>query len=73
MSACKYVFAHAIMQDCKKELGTFSFLFWLDAATLIILVPWSIIDGSTVRMYQNLHDGMDWFKLFGTSVPPPAL
>merc|ERR1711865_454542 len=29
-SACKYVFAHSVMQKCKKDLGTFAFLFWID-------------------------------------------
>ena len=38
-SACKYVFAHSVMQKCKKDLGTFAFLFWIDVLILFILVP----------------------------------
>jgi len=66
-SSCKYVFAHSVMQACKKDLGSFSFLFWLDAATLIILVPWALIDHSFVELFQSLHSGVDGFKLFATS------
>jgi len=66
-SACKYVFAHSVMGACKKDAGAFAFLFWLDAATLIILVPWALIDGSFVRLFASLHGGLDWFKLIVTS------
>ncbi|KAL1503951.1 hypothetical protein AB1Y20_010369 [Prymnesium parvum] len=66
-SSCKYVFAHSVMQSCKKELGSFAFLFWLDAATLIILIPWAFIDSSMVHLFESLHTGTDVVKLLGTS------
>ena len=66
-SACKYVFAHSVMQACKKDLGSFAFLFWLDFATLFILIPWSFIDGSMVRLYGSLHTVGDVGKLILTS------
>jgi len=67
-SACKYVFAHSVMQECKKDLGSFAFLFWLDAATLIILIPWAFIDGSMIQCYRNVHTGLDAVKLFGSAI-----
>ena len=67
-SACKYVFAHSVMQACKKDLGSFAFLFWLDFATLFILIPWSFIDGSMVQLYGSLHSAGDVGKLILTSI-----
>lgn len=66
-SACKAVFAHQVLQACKKDMGSFSFLFWLDAATLIILIPWSLADGSQQLLFSSLHSAGDVGKLIGTS------
>lgn len=55
------------MGACKKDVGSFAFLFWLDAATLIILVPWSLITGELPKLFQSLHTGLDVFNLLGTS------
>jgi len=47
-SACKYVFAHAVMRECKKELGSpFAFVFWLDLFALVVVVPMALILGDT--------------------------
>lgn len=67
-SACKYVFAHSVLQSCKKDVGSFAFLFWLDLATLVILIPWAFIDGSFIRLFRSLHSGTDVVKLVGTSL-----
>jgi len=67
-SSCKYVFAHSVMQACKKDLGSFAFLFWLDLATLIILVPWAFIDHSFFHLFSSIHSGADVGRLIGTSI-----
>jgi len=67
-SATKYVFAHEVMRACKKDAGTFAFLFWLDAATLIILVPWALINGDVGRMFQEITTPLEVFQLLVTSL-----
>jgi len=77
-SACKYVFAHAVMQTCKKDLGTFSFLFWIDTMILFILVPWALIhqvdygDGQRgpelVALLKDPENALDWFNLLFTAI-----
>merc|ERR1712166_700308 len=52
-SACKYVFAHSVMQKCKKDLGTFAFLFWIDVLILFILVPWAVINGELIAIISD--------------------
>jgi len=68
MSACKYVFAHAVLQSCKKELGTFSFLFWIDTLILLILVPWSLLNGELVSLMKSPANALDWVNLIATAV-----
>merc|ERR1711998_362965 len=67
-SACKYVFAHSVMQKCKKDLGTFAFLFWIDTLILVILVPWSLINGELVAILQDPESAVDWINLIFTAV-----
>jgi len=68
MSACKYVFAHSVMQKCKKDLGTFSFLFWIDTMILYILVPWSVLNGELVALLQDPETVLDWVNLLVTAI-----
>merc|ERR1712021_98520 len=67
-SACKYVFAHSVMQKCKKDLGTFAFLFWIDVLILFILVPWSVINGELVAIISDPETPLEWFNLLFTAV-----
>ena len=67
-SATKYVFAHAVMQVCKKDLGTFAFLFWIDTFILVILVPWSLFNGELVALLKSPEDGLDWLNLSFTGI-----
>ena len=67
-SATKYVFAHSVMQDCKKDLGTFAFLFWIDTFILVILVPWSLFNGELVALMKSPEDGLDWLNLSFTGI-----
>ena len=80
-SACKGVFTHSVMRDCKKDLGSsVSFLFWLDVLSLVILVPWATIPSSNEKLYGGMytlmamqHTAVDWMKLVRFSrVPTPA-
>jgi len=68
-SALKYIFAHAVMRECKKDIGSpFAFLFWLDLLSLIILVPWAFIqDGQMYQLMAAQQDAVDWLKLLGNS------
>merc|ERR1712195_158916 len=67
-SACKYVFAHSVMQKCKKDLGTFAFLFWIDVLILFILVPWAVINGELIAIVSDPETPMEWFNLLFTAV-----
>jgi drug/metabolite transporter (DMT)-like permease len=67
-SAFKYVFAHAVMQLCKKDLGTFAFLFWTDVFILPILVPWAILKGEMVELLTTPDSIVDWANLLVTAV-----
>jgi drug/metabolite transporter (DMT)-like permease len=67
-SACKYVFAHSVMQKCKKDLGTFAFLFWIDVLILFILVPWAVINGELIAIISDPETPMEWFNLLFTAV-----
>jgi len=68
MSACKYVFAHSVMQKCKKDLGTFSFLFWIDTMILFILVPWALFNGELVALCSSPTSFLQWFNLIVTAI-----
>jgi drug/metabolite transporter (DMT)-like permease len=67
-SACKYVFAHSVMNSCKKELGTFAFLFWIDTLILFILIPWSVGLGELQALLSSPTDWLDWANLLFTAV-----
>merc|ERR1719171_2675966 len=67
-SACKYVFAHSVMQKCKKDLGTFAFLFWIDTLILVLLVPWSLINGELVALLEDPENAIDWLNLSFTAI-----
>jgi drug/metabolite transporter (DMT)-like permease len=67
-SACKYVFAHSVMQKCKKDLGTFAFLFWIDTLILVILVPWSLVNGELIAILSDPETPIDWLNLLFTAV-----
>merc|ERR1712054_9039 len=67
-SACKYVFAHSVMQKCKKDLGTFAFLFWIDTLILVLLVPWSLINGELVALLEDPENAIDWVNLTVTAI-----
>merc|ERR1712046_408671 len=67
-SACKYVFTHKVMQACKKDCSSFAFLFWIDAFTLIYLLPWSLANGELIRLLKMPKDFGSWAKLFFTAV-----
>jgi drug/metabolite transporter (DMT)-like permease len=67
-SACKYVFAHSVMQKTKKDLGTFSFLFWIDTLILLLLVPWALINGELVALLKDPENVTDWLNLGFTAV-----
>merc|ERR1711865_1089311 len=67
-SACKYVFAHSVMQKCKKDLGTFAFLFWIDVLILFILVPWAVINGELITIVSDPETPLEWFNLLFTAV-----
>ena len=56
------------MGECKKDCGSFAFLFWLDLATLIILVPWAFINGDMVALYSSPSSALDWFNLMFTAL-----
>ncbi|KAL3920435.1 MAG: hypothetical protein SGPRY_005251, partial [Prymnesium sp.] len=63
-SSCKYIFAHSVMRECKRDLGSaWSFLFWLDILSLIILVPWAFINGEMYVLVKSQSSAMDWLKL----------
>ena len=67
------------MQTRKKDLGTFSFLFWIDTMILFILVLWSLVhqvdygegksggDWSLLRCSRIRHRA-DWFNLLFTAI-----
>jgi len=69
MSSLKYIFAGEVMRACKKDAGVFAFLFWLDAATLIILVPWALANGDFYALFgpDGISGGWEWFQLILTS------
>eukprot|EP00465_Bigelowiella_longifila_P013830 CAMPEP_0185255330 /NCGR_PEP_ID=MMETSP1359-20130426/4347_1 /TAXON_ID=552665 /ORGANISM="Bigelowiella longifila, Strain CCMP242" /LENGTH=309 /DNA_ID=CAMNT_0027839129 /DNA_START=243 /DNA_END=1172 /DNA_ORIENTATION=+ len=57
----KAITTHKYLIKIKNEMGVVSFLFWLDAAMLVMLVPWAHIKGET----QGL---MNW-KYMATPFP----
>lgn len=67
-SACKYVFAHAVMSRTKKDLGTVAFLFWTDILVLPILVPWAFFMGEWPIFFGSLTDVSIGFISFFTAV-----
>ena len=56
------------MKKCKSDVSTFAFLFWLDVATLFILIPWSIINGEWEEMWQEPEGAGEWVKFIFTAV-----
>ena len=80
-SACKYIFAHSVMRECKQDVGSpVTFLFWLDLLSLIILVPWAFaMDGEMYTLMVTQTSALDWAKLVrrvrrtACAPPPPRL
>lgn len=58
----KYVTAHEIIKIHKKELGTVSFLLWLELTMLIYMVPWTIASGELplIAAWDGLYDPSEW-------------
>merc|ERR1719231_1362550 len=67
-SACKSVFTHSVMHACKKELGAFAFLFWIDTLILVILVPWALFNGELIAILSDPETPIDWLNLIFTAV-----
>lgn len=48
--AFKYVLAHAVLTTYKKELGTLSYLFWVECFVFLLLLPFAIGNGEVGLM-----------------------
>lgn len=68
-SSLKYIFAHSVMRECKRDIGSpFAFLFWLDILSLVILVPWAFLDDAEMyKLMAGQQSALDWLKLIGNS------
>jgi drug/metabolite transporter (DMT)-like permease len=55
-SSFKYVLAHRIISSQKQELGTLSFLFWVECAVGAMLAPWALLSGEAAALLTGSSD-----------------
>jgi len=66
-SSTKNVFIKKTLDATKKHYSSLAFLFWLDNFILLILVPWSIINGeASILLFQARPLG-EWVQLVATA------
>jgi drug/metabolite transporter (DMT)-like permease len=66
--AFKYVLAHKMITTFKKELGTLSFLFWVEIFVAILLTPWAIGNGEAAQLIAGEQRPLgDWLLLYFTA------
>ena len=66
--AFKYVLAHRMITTYKKELGTLSFLFWVESFVAILLTPWAIGNGEAAQLIAGARRPLgDWLLLYFTA------
>jgi len=53
-SACKYVFTHTAFREFKKEMNSFSLLFWVDLLITPIYLVWTLISGELVLLFEDM-------------------
>jgi len=66
-SASKYAFTHAAFRQYKDKLGALSLLFWVDLLMIPIFIPWCLINGELVKMFQANMDFATWMQFTGTA------
>ena len=66
--AFKYVMAHKLIKTFKKELGTLSFLYWVEWFAVALLTPWALLNGELVGMVMAPDRPLsDWLLLLFTA------
>ena len=66
--AFKYVLAHKMITTFKKELGTLSFLFWVEIFVAVLLTPWAILNGeAAMLLFGEQRPLSDWLLLYCTA------
>ena len=60
--------AHKVITTWKNELGTLSFLFWVETFVGILLLPWAILNGeASVLIASRSRPLSDWFLVLATA------
>merc|ERR1719409_1361264 len=66
-SSTKNVFIKKTLDETKKHYSSLAFLFWLDCFILLVLVPWSVINGeASILLFQPRPVG-EWVQLIATA------
>jgi drug/metabolite transporter (DMT)-like permease len=66
-SSTKNVFIKKTLDETKKHYSSLAFLFWLDCFILLVLVPWSVINGeASILLFQPRPLG-EWVQLTATA------
>merc|ERR1712178_514735 len=42
--------------------------FWIDTLILVLLVPWSLINGELIALLEDPEDAVDWLNLSFTAI-----
>jgi drug/metabolite transporter (DMT)-like permease len=66
-SSTKNVFIKKTLDATKKHYSSLAFLFWLDCFILIILVPWSFINGEVWILFGVSRPLGEWVQLIATA------
>mmetsp|Transcript_3023 Transcript_3023/g.6110 ORF Transcript_3023/g.6110 Transcript_3023/m.6110 type:complete len:1453 (-) Transcript_3023:8-4366(-) len=69
-AAVKSVKLYQAIKVMRKDMGMVSFLLWLELSTLVILGPWSVINGEfwSVRDYSLVDDYGHWAVICAVSL-----
>ena len=63
--ALKYVLAHSAIRNYKEDMGLLGFTAWMEIVVLILLVPWSVMNGELQTVWTTASN---WYLLIGTSL-----
>lgn len=66
-SASKAAFTHAAFKKYKKHMGALALLFWVDLLMIPIFIPWVLVNGELVQLFESGMSAAQWWQFTGTA------
>eukprot|EP00322_Chrysochromulina_rotalis_P028064 CAMPEP_0115857518 /NCGR_PEP_ID=MMETSP0287-20121206/15616_1 /TAXON_ID=412157 /ORGANISM="Chrysochromulina rotalis, Strain UIO044" /LENGTH=334 /DNA_ID=CAMNT_0003311739 /DNA_START=44 /DNA_END=1048 /DNA_ORIENTATION=+ len=66
-SSSKAAFTHSAFKKYKSHLGALALLFWVDLLMMPIFIPWVLISGELVALFESNMSAVQWLQFTGTA------